>query len=303
MEVRPMKKRFNFISSGIYVIGYLIVFASVGLLNLAVAGFNPSILATADYWFRTVTNTVTYIIAFQLTMNLAVDINTSNNKLYQDVEVEIQKIGREQLDGSFTEFISEYNFKNKRKTWIELITAKLIKHNEDATDTILEELRLPSDRWGKKTKKFVVVRDKYKTQLTDHWINENLPFIRIIYPKITPAEVVSGENASNSKGRLIDTNIQGYRVGSRAANIGFSILLNSLANAVFLTGQPFNTGVLAAIAIQLVLLFLNIFFGYSNGTKAFNERVLNAALVRREILVDYLAHKLKTAKVSIQEVK
>jgi hypothetical protein len=236
-------------------------------------------------------------------MNLAVDINTSNNKLYQDVEVEIQKIGREQLDGSFTEFISEYNFKNKRKTWIELITAKLIKHNEEAKESVLEQLRLPSTNWDKNTFKFVAKRDKFKTQLTDLWINENLPFIKIIYPKITPAEVVSGENASQSQGRLIDTNIQGYRVGSRAANIGLSILLNSLANAVFLTGQPFNTGVLAAISIQLVLLFLNIFFGYSNGTKAFNERVLNAALVRREILVDYLAHKLKTQKVSMQEVK
>jgi hypothetical protein len=298
-----MKKRFNLISSGIYVIGYLIVFASVGLLNLAVAGFDPSILATADYWFRTITNTVTYIIAFQLTMNLSVDINSGSNKLYQDTESEIQKIGREQLDGTFTDFIAEYNFKNKRKTWIELITAKLIKHNEEATDSVLEHLRLESNKWDKKTLKFVAKRDKYKLQLSDKWINENLPFIRIIYPKITPAEVVSGENAANTRGRLIDTNIQGYKLGGRAANIGFSIFLNALANAVFLTGQPFNTGVLAAIIVQLVLLFLNIFLGYGNGIKAFNERVLNAALTRREILVDYLAHKLKTQKVSTNEVK
>jgi hypothetical protein len=298
-----MKKRFNLISSGIYILGYIIVFASVGLVNLAVAGFEPSVLQTANFWFKTLTNTITYLIAYQLTMNVAVDMNTANNKLYQETESEIQKIGREQLDGTFTEFISEYNFKNKRKTWIELITAKLIKHNEEAKESVLEQLRLPSTNWDKNTFKFVAKRDKFKTQLTDLWINENLPFIKIIYPKITPAEVVSGENATQSQGRLIDTNIQTYRVGSRAANIGFSIFLNALANAVFLTGQPFNTGILAAIVVQLVLLFLNIFLGYGNGTKAFNERVLNSALTRREILVDYLAHKLKTQKVLQNEVK
>jgi len=302
MEVKPMKRRFNIISTGIYILGYLIVFASVGLLNLAVAGFDPAILATADYWFRTATNTITYIIAFQLTMNLAVDITMSNNKLYQETEAEIQKIGREQLDGTFTEFVSEYNFKNKRKTWIELITAKLISHNEKADNHILEQLRLNSDKWSKKTKQFMRLREKYNLQLTETWIKENLPFIRIVYPKITPSEVVSGENQANSKGRLIDTNIQTYKLGQRASNIGLSIALNALANAVFLTGQPFNTGVLAAIIVQLVLLFLNIFLGYGNGVKAFGERVLNAALTRREILVDYLAHKIKTQKVS-QEVK
>lgn len=292
-----MKKRFNLISSGIYIVGYLIVFASVGLLNLAVAGFDPTILTTPDYWFRTVFNTVTYIIAFQLTMNLSVDITTGTNKLYQETEAEIQKIGREQLDGTFTDFISEYNFKNKRKTWIEFITAKLIKHNEEAKDSVLEELRLPNTKWSKHTQKFVAKRDKFKAQLQDAWIAENLPFIKITYPKITPAEVVSGENSSTTNGRLIDTNIQSYKIGSRATNIGFSILLNAMANAVFLTGQTFTTGVFAAIVVQLVFLFLNILLGYTNGVKAFNERVLNAALTRREILVDYLAHKIKTQKV------
>lgn len=297
-----MKRKFNFISTGIYILGYVLVFASVGLLNLAIAGFDPTILTTANYWYKTLVNTITYIVAFQLTLNVAVDVTKYNHELYKATEDEIQTIGREQLDGTFTKYIADYNFQSKRKTWIELITAKLVSHNEKADVHILEQVRLESSKWSKKTKRFMRLRDKYNLQLTEHWIQENLPFIRIVYPKITPSEVVSGANTSTSKGKLIDTNVQSFNLGNRAASIAFSIMLNALANAVFLTGQPFNTGVLAAIIIQLVLLFLNIFLGYSNGVRAFNERILNAALTRRGILVDYLAFKIKSQKDS-QEVK
>lgn len=286
-------RKFNWAQLSIYVLGYLVVFASLGFINLAIAGFDPAILLTPDYWFRTGVNAINYIIAFQLTMNLAADITGSRSKLYQDTETEIQKIGREQLDGSFADYISEYNYTNKRKIWIEQTTATLIKLTSNAPASVLEELRLPEDKQSRKTKRYTRKLNELKLKLTEPWIKDNLLYMKVIYPMVSPAEVVSGSNHIETKGRLIDTDINTFNVGKRMFNIGLSILGNAILNSIFLTGQSFTPALITSIILQFVFMVINLLGGYQTGSQAFNQKVLNASLTRREILVNYLQYKLK----------
>lgn len=285
-------RKINIFQTAIYALGYILTFASIGLVNLAIAEWNPSVLETADYWFRVLTTTATYLLAYQLTMNLAADLSGSFNKLYNDTETEIQKIGREQIDGTFADFIADYNLKTKRSVWIAAKMTALATHNTKASDKVISELRLPEEKQGKATRKFLLKQADLKLKLTEPWIKENLPYVHIVYPIVSPAEVVSGVSVDSDKRRLINTDINTHNIRSRSIWLMASIVFNAALNSIILKDQPFNTALVAAIVFQLAILFFNILMGYINGVSAFKHRILNSALKRREILVEFLKAKL-----------
>ena len=95
---------------------YLAIFAFVGVFNLAFAQWDPAILTTAEYWISTLTTSFTYVMAFQITVNLAADIMTETNEEFNQLETEIRKFGRTNVHPDFGDFIHNVNWISKRDT-------------------------------------------------------------------------------------------------------------------------------------------------------------------------------------------
>lgn len=273
----------------IYLAVYLAIFASVGLLNFAILDWNPDALTSAEYWVKTATTSFTYFAAYQVTIGLSADIATNTDKLYNDTIAEIEKTALGKIDHRFNDFINDYNWRSKVQTWKETCQNELIKWQNKLPADVLSELRLKPEVWSKKTIKYVEKRDIIKEKMTNAWIDENLPFIKIIYPFITPQEVITGEEKPISRRRIVDNNVYSYKLGTRSITLITSVLLNAIINAVFFIGQPFNLAIITTIIVQLVFLAINILGGWVAGLDAFRRKRLNSAIKRREILIEYMS--------------
>lgn len=286
---KNMFKKHNSYTYIIYAIVYIAIFASVGLLNFAILDWNPDALTSAEYWVKTATTSFTYFIAYQVTIGLSADIATNTDKLYNDTIAEIEKTALGKIDHRFNDFINEYNWRSKVQTWKELRQNDLVLWQNKLPADVLSELRLKPEQWSKKTIKYVQKRDAIKEKMSDAWINENLPFTKLIFPFITPQEVITGEEKPISRSRIVDNNVYSYKLGSRSITLITSVLLNAVINAVFFIGQPFNLSIITTIIIQLVFLAINILGGWIAGLDAFRRKRLNSAIKRREILIEYLS--------------
>ena len=51
---------------------------------------------------------------------------------------------------------------------------------------------LPEERWDLLTRWYMRKKRRLEQYLTDKWINENLKYKKLIYPRITVSEVLTG---------------------------------------------------------------------------------------------------------------
>jgi len=107
-----MRKAFTF-NYVLYGIVYAAIFSAIGVFNLAFAEWDVGVLTTANYWFRTGTNSLTYIIAYQIAVNLSADIYTQTHKQYNEILEEVEKSVKK-LNSNFRDFVFDYNFREKK---------------------------------------------------------------------------------------------------------------------------------------------------------------------------------------------
>ena len=297
-----LENRVHYYSYVIYGFLYLAIFSFVGVFNLAFAQWNAEVLTTAEYWISTLTTSFTYIVAFQITVQLASDVMSQNHEDFIATEKEITKFGRTNVHSDFSDFIDEINWISKRDTWKTRITNKLIDLNNKASQRVLDELKGDPLHYSTKTKRFVYLKSQYEEQLTDKWIEENLRYKKLRYPTITPSEVVTGERKPYNSVKVIDNGVGAYAFTRRIGMLAIMIVINALMDALLFSGNPFDVVAIMMILFQIFMILVNIFSGWISGIDAFKKKKLNSVYIRRDLLVAYAGWR-NTKQVDITKLK
>ena len=95
-------------------------------------------------------------------------------------------------DDGFRERLKKIDLQNKKDTWRLLIQEKLQKHQDRMPKRVADEMLNPAENQSNKTKKWLKKEAKWKLQLTDKWIDENIYRIKIKYPRINVRMIVNG---------------------------------------------------------------------------------------------------------------
>ena len=282
----------------IYGLMYVAIFAFVGVFNFSVARFDPNVLHDPAYWISTATTSLTYVFAFQVSVWLSADVMTNTDEQYLEITEDIRKFARTKIRGDFDVFIEdEINWKNKIQAWKETQKNKIIRWQNKMPAKVLEDSRHPESEWKARTKRYFEKRNKIERLITDEWINDNLPYKRIPYPRITPQEVITGEEKPISNKKLIDNNISTYALGKRFVMLGITIMFNAIFSTMFLEGKIFNVAFLATVLFQLTMIGVNIATGWASGVDGFKKKRLTSARTRYDILLQYASWDGKSSRV------
>ena len=288
-----MKRAFTF-NYVIYGVVYLAIFVFVGVFNLAFAQWDMTALQSADYWFKTLSTSLTYVVSYQVAVNLSADIYTQTYPQYVSTLEEVERTVKTSLGPDFRTFITDYNFRSKRSMWETKISNKLTKLQKRTKQRVFDQMRLkPEDEWGKATHTYLRKKSALEEQLTDEWIIKNLPYVKLTYPQISQQEVATGEIKPPNKSKIIDSNVATYGLLKKVLILLGTITINAIFTAMILTGSPFDAAVAIQLIFQLLIIAVNIVSGFFTGVEAFKKKRLNSLYKRREILIEYLSVKAK----------
>lgn len=77
-------------------------------------------------------------------------------------------------------------------------------------------------------------------------------------------------------------------VRRRLGFVLIGVTFNAFLSALAWTGSPFNIAVILQVLLQLLILLVNVGYGFREGEIQFKEVVLNNLYTREDILIDYL---------------
>jgi len=109
----------------------------------------------------------------------------------------------------------------------------------------------------------------------------------LVYPRVTPQDIETGETQQINTRKLIDNNVTNYSLGRRVLMLLLTVGLNAVFTAMIISGSPFDTAVFIQLIFQLIMILINITTGFFNGIDGFKKKRLASLLKRREILVEY----------------
>ena len=287
----------------LYGLIYAALFAFMGVFNLAFAQWDTSVILTPEYWITTASSTMLYILAFTNTVGLSVDIKKANDPTHKEMEETINTLSRKVVAHNFREYIDGFNWKTKKQTWKEVYENKYTIFNNNLPYRLhIEVKELPQDKWKWRTKRLMRKKAKLEQFINDAWIDENVKYIKFRYPFITPQEVRTGEVTPVSKKRLLAGNVLLKSVRRRLGFVMIGVTFNAFLSALAWTGSPFNINVILQVLLQLLILLLNVGYGFKEGELQFKEVILNNLYTREDILVDYLQTKGANELVKKQQL-
>jgi len=326
-----MKTKSQYYSYVIYGLLYLALFAFVGVFNFAFADWDPGVLKTAQYWISTATTSGIYLVAFQLTVNLASDILVNNDPTYLAIKEDLDKQAVKGVSPNLRKFTDHLNFNSKRDVWETRINNKLTKLNNRTSEKTLSDSKNPikliklnrrrakielkmqlkgkesklnlfklnrinkrinllqdtAAQYRRKTRKFTRRLNLYNLQLTEDWIQQNLRYIRLTYPQITPQEIITGSVSPENKKRMIDDSVGSFALKRRMGMLVLMIAFNAAMEAVIFTDNPFDRQAIRMMIFQIFMVLVNIFSGWLAGIDGFRKKKLTALTTRRDLLVEF----------------
>lgn len=270
----------------IYGILYIVIFAVAGVLNLAVAQWDFSIFREVTYWISTIFDAAVYISAFQVSVFLGADLQRTTNEEYLLVSRDVFNASQ-RVDDTFTDFVADDNLKSKKEAWKTKKSNEYIELNNKMPHKVLLNSKQPKDKWKWRTRRWMRKLDKLKEQMSDEWIDKNVMYVKIDYPKYTPQEILSGNRKHESKNRLLAGGMYRKAFAKRVVIIGAMMMVSGLVNSVFFTGSPFSVAALLLVLIQFFFILVNMAFGIKQGSDSFKEVELNNLYIRRDKLLKY----------------
>jgi hypothetical protein len=244
-------------------------------------------------------------VAFQVSVNLSADIYTDNDPLYNETKADVEKFGKVNIKPDFPDYILELNWHSKKDTWRTTVTNDLIELYNKMPQEMLVESKLDKSKWGLPTILYMAKIDEKKEQLTEEWVEENLRYMKLDYPSLTPQEVVTGEKKPYNSLKVIDSDVTTYALTKRITTLGIMIVINALMEGLVLLDSPITLATIALVLFQLMMIMVNVFSGYMTGIEAFKRKRLNSMMIRRDVLIGYVdwqnkrldIHKLKSTEV------
>lgn len=228
-----------------------------------------------------ITSGVVNIFGFLLYFNTLWmrSISLKVEALYRYLIVVLSKFTYLLTDKKFKDEIGVIDLENKISAWKTYKGIELEEFYSKQNYKMIEDMKKVEGERSTKTKKWLYHESKLKEQLTDEWINQNIKYVSIRYPRIYPRLIVHGGSKVEIQSLAIE-DIKQITRDEIFSKILFSMI--SFAFTLFIVAlitPAFRDNLWAMIkdfVAYLVAVLMNIYMGYVSGQTIHESRTREA---------------------------
>ena len=277
-----------------YVVLYLLSFAVVGLFNFVSASIRTDILTSAEFWNKTISQSLANLIVFSTTIGLFNRKNQEEDKTYLELDDMVTKAVRQDIQSDFGQWVFDKNKIEKKRAYIEKIKGIISKEEIKAKAVDLNVWYNGTDK-DKKRNGYCRRRNRLLRLIEDERLEKYIVSMKVDYDEINRSFIESGEKKDIKKqnqklaglGKIVKDNAPNFSLG-----MGFVIFINSFIYTVNVSDVAFWFQVFFSLVILLYMFIMGRTYADS-----YMKKVLIVDLQTRfNIIRDYLSDRVKEAQ-------
>ena len=277
-----------------YVILYLLSFAVVGLFNFVSAQIRTDILTSAEFWNKTISQSLANLIVFSTTIGLFNRKNQEEDKTYLELDDMVTKAVRQDIQSDFGQWVFDKNKIEKKRAYIEKIKGIISKEEIKAKAVDLNVWYNGTDK-DKKRNRYCKRRNRLLSYIDEKRLDKYIVSMKVDYDEINRSFIESGEKKDIKKqnqklaglGKIVKDNAPNFSLG-----MGFVIFINSFIYTVNVSDVAFWFQVFFSLVILLYMFIMGRTYADS-----YMKKVLIVDLQTRfNIIRDYLSDRVKEAQ-------
>lgn len=274
-----------------YVILYAFSFIVVGLFNFVTAEVRADILLDAEFWNKTISQSVANLIVFSTTIGLYNRRNMEEDSEYIKMMTLVNRTVQEDLESDFGQWVFDRNKLEKKRAYIEKIKGQIAAEEIKAKPQDLQ-IWYYGTEVVKAKNGYCKRRVRLLNLIEDKRLNQYIMSIKVDYDEINRSFIESGENKEIAKQNKKQAGI--YRVvkdnaPNFALGMGFVIFINSFLYTPNEMDAAFWYQAFFSLSILIYMFILG-----KNYAGDYMRKVLLVDLQTRfNIIRDYLSDKVK----------
>ena len=277
-----------------YVVLYLLSFAVVGLFNFVSASIRTDILTSAEFWNKTISQSLANLIVFSTTIGLFNRKNQEEDKAFLELDDMVTQAVRQDIQSDFGQWVFDKNKIEKKRAYIEKIKGIISKEEIKAKAVDLNVWYNGTDK-DKKRNKYCKRRNRLLRLIDEKRLDKYIVSMKVDYDEINRSFIESGEKKDIKKqnqklaglGKIVKDNAPNFSLG-----MAFVIFINSFIYTVNVSDVAFWFQVFFSLVILLYMFIMGRTYADS-----YMKKVLIVDLQTRfNIIRDYLSDKVKEVK-------
>ena len=277
-----------------YVVLYLLSFAVVGLFNFVSASIRTDILTSAEFWNKTISQSLANLIVFSTTIGLFNRKNQEEDKTYLELDDMVTKAVRQDIQSDFGQWVFDKNKIEKKRAYKEKIKGIIAKEEIKAKAVDLNIWYNGTDK-DKKRNGYCKRRNRLLRLIDEKRLEKYIVSMKVDYDEINRSFIESGEKKDIKKqnqklaglGKIVKDNAPNFSLG-----MGFVIFINSFIYTVNVGDVAFWFQVFFSLVILLYMFIMGRTYADS-----YMKKVLIVDLQTRfNIIRDYLSDRVKEAQ-------
>ena len=277
-----------------YVVLYLLSFAVVGLFNFVSASIRTDILTSAEFWNKTISQSLANLIVFSTTIGLFNRKNQEEDKAFLELDDMVTKAVRQDIQSDFGQWVFDKNKIEKKRAYKEKIKGIIAKEEIKAKAVDLNIWYNGTDK-DKKRNGYCKRRNRLLRLIDEKRLEKYIVSMKVDYDEINRSFIESGEKKDIKKqnqklaglGKIVKDNAPNFSLG-----MGFVIFINSFIYTVNVSDVAFWFQVFFSLVILLYMFIMGRTYADS-----YMKKVLIVDLQTRfNIIRDYLSDRVKEAQ-------
>ena len=277
-----------------YVLLYLLSFAVVGLFNFVSASIRTDILTSAEFWNKTISQSLANLIVFSTMIGLYNRKNQEEDKAFLELDDMVTQAVRQDIQSDFGQWVFDKNKIEKKRAYIEKIKGIIAKEEIKAKATDLNVWYNGTDK-DKKRNGYCRRRNRLLSYIDEKRLDKYIVSMKVDYDEINRSFIESGEKKDVKKqnqklaglSKIVKDNAPNFSLG-----MGFVIFINSFIYTVNVSDVAFWFQVFFSLVILLYMFIMGRTYADS-----YMKKVLIVDLQTRfNIIRDYLSDRVKEAQ-------
>ena len=277
-----------------FVLLYTLSFLVVGLFNFVTVDVRTDILASPEFWNKTISQNLANLIVFSTTIGLYNRKYIEEDQDYLHMDKVVTTAVRQDIESDFGQWVFDKNKIEKKKAYKEKINAKIAKEEVKANAEDLKAWFYGTEQ-EKKVNKYCIRRNKLLSLINEERLDKYIVSIKVDYDEVNRSFIESGESKETKKqnqklagpGKIVKDNAPNFSLG-----LAFVIFINSFLYSPAEVDAAFWFQVFFSLVILVYMFIMG-----KNYAGNYMKKVLIVDLQTRfNIIRDYLSDKVKEVK-------
>ena len=279
---------------GPFVLLYALSFLVVGLFNFVTVDVRTDILASPEFWNKTISQNLANLIVFSTTIGLYNRKYIEEDQDYLHMDKVVTTAVRQDIESDFGQWVFDKNKLEKKKAYKEKINGKIAKEEVKAHAEDLKAWFYGTEQ-EKKVNKYCIRRNKLLSLINEERLDKYIISIKVDYDEVNRSFIESGESKETKKqnqklagpGKIVRDNAPNFSLG-----LAFVIFINSFLYSPAEVDAAFWFQVFFSLVILVYMFIMG-----KNYAGNYMKKVLIVDLQTRfNIIRDYLSDKVKEVK-------